>query len=321
MGIRATPQNSPSDAASGRFRAPRRAILWSSVALVAALAACAPAPDPGIPEGVEVSLIQLRSDVAARDAQVRIVNGTDDVVEIGDVAVIDERFADAAGRADEGRVTSVRPGSTVDIRVRLPAMDCTTDAGEPTVELELAASGATVGGPIVDALDVIAPLHERECRAERLAAAADVSFGDFLPSRHPAPAVLELAVAPTGEAEAALSGIRPTNLIEFDGWGADTLPLDLRIDGASEPEVVELPLVPLRCDPHAVQEDKRGTVFTLEVELEGEPGTVELAADEELRGRILTWVTEWCSPTVVTDRSPRASPGDIQSQRPVLPHR
>ena len=60
------------------------------------------------------------------------------------------------------------------------------------------------------------------------------------------------------------------------------------------PTTVHLPLVPLRCDPHAVQEDKRGTVFNVEVELDGEPGLVQVAATEDMRGRILTWVADWC---------------------------
>jgi len=270
-----------------------RAVALVAAVLVAALAGCTAPVDAGIPQGVEVSLVQLRSDVAARQAQVRIVNGTDDVVEIGAVAVSDGRFADAASRADEGRVTRVQPGATVDIRVQLPAMNCETDAGEPTVEVELTASGSTAGGPIVDVLDVISPLHERECRAERLAAAAAVTFGDFRPSAHPAPAALELTIAPTGTGEAVLLAIRPTNLLEFDGYGAAALPIGLTT-GSSERTVVELPLVPLRCDPHAVQEDKRGTVFTLDVELDGRPGQVQLAADEDLRAQILTWVSEWC---------------------------
>lgn len=299
MGVGATPQISLSEAPPRRVGAPRRAILWSSIALVAALAGCAPeAPvaEAPIPDGVEVSFIQLRSDVAARDAQVRVVNGTDDVVEIGDVEVRDARFADAAARTDEGRVTRVQPGATVDIRVRLPKMECGTDAGEPTVALELTASAATVTGPIADTLQVIAPLHERECRAERLADAAHVALGVFRPSAHPLPAELELTVSPTGRGEALISGIRPTNLLEFDGYGAETLPIGLQVaEDSSGRTTVLLPLVPLRCDPHAVQEDKRGTVFTLEVELDGVPGTIELAADEEMRGRILTWVTEWCA--------------------------
>ena len=72
-------------------------------------------------------------------------------------------------------------------------------------------------------------------------------------------------------------------------------PIDVTIaPGDTQATTVHLPLVPLRCDPHAVQEDKRGTVFTFDVEIEGEPGTVEIASSEELRGRILTWVADWC---------------------------
>ena len=51
---------------------------------------------------------------------------------------------------------------------------------------------------------------------------------------------------------------------------------------------------PVRCDPHVVQEDKRGTIFDVRVELDGEPGQVELFVGEDMRGRILTWVAEWC---------------------------
>ena len=50
-------------------------------------------------------------------------------------------------------------------------------------------------------------------------------------------------------------------------------------EGDTEPIEVDLPLVPLRCDPHAVQEDKRGTVFTLDVEVDGRTGRqIEIAA-------------------------------------------
>jgi hypothetical protein len=32
----------------------------------------------------------------------------------------------------------------------------------------------------------------------------------------------------------------------------------------------------------------------VEIELDGEPGLVQIAADEDMRGRILTWVAQWC---------------------------
>lgn len=270
----------------------RRSRTLGVAAVLAALVlvGCAPA-QTGIPEGVEVSLMQLRSDVAARQAQVRIANGTDDAIRISDVVVDDDRFADAAERADQGRTTTVRPGATVDIRVQLPAMDCRTDAGSPTVALTLPTGVAR--GSIDDALGVLAPLHERECRAERLAEEISLTFAGFEPAQNPDPAALDLLVETTGGGEALVTGIRPTNLLGFDGLGGAALPLEIDASTAGV-GVVTLPLVPQRCDPHAVQEDKRGTVFILDVEIDGEAGVIELAADDELRGRILTWVSEWC---------------------------
>ena len=55
-----------------------------------------------------------------------------------------------------------------------------------------------------------------------------------------------------------------------------------------------VPIVPLRCDPHAVMEDKRGTVFDVRVEVDGASGVIEVAAPEAMRGEILRWVADWC---------------------------
>ena len=75
----------------------------------------------------------------------------------------------------------------------------------------------------------------------------------------------------------------------------ETYPLGIVVGAGDEvPVVVDVPIVPFRCDPHAVLEDKRGTIFGVPVELDGEPGTVELFVGEEMRGRILTWVGDWC---------------------------
>lgn len=255
-------------------------------------------PDGALPDGITVGLIQLRSDVAAGEAQVRIVNASDAPVEIGTVEIADARFADAATRTDPDRTTTVRPGATVDIRIGLPRMACDEADGEPTARLELAASGEVVEAPVDDLLGVIAPLHARECRAERLDRAVHLEMRTFRPSSPGEPAELELAMEPTGRAAATVVAIQPTNLLMFDGTDAagDALAIGLRVEeGSTEPVVTALPIVPARCDPHAVQEDKRGTVFTIEVELDGEPGEVEVAASPELRARILSWVTQWCA--------------------------
>lgn len=276
-----------------------RLALVATVAL--ALAACvppavAPVGNGPLPEGVSVEFVQLRSDVAARQAQVQVRNGTGAPLEVGDVVVADQRFDGDAVRAIEGRSSTVAPGSTVDVRIQLPPMDC--DATEGGMHVALTLADGVREAPLPDPLDVVGPLHERECLAERVADAVHLSFATFTPSPAGEPARLGLAMDPTGRGDAIVTGIQTTNLLTFDrGPGAtqDSFPIGLRVDEDSSGRVaVDLPLVPLRCDPHAVQEDKRGTIFTIEVEIDGAVGEIELAAPEELRGRLLTWVAQWC---------------------------
>ncbi|MFH8251240.1 hypothetical protein ACH3VR_12790 [Microbacterium sp. B2969] len=277
--------------------------LLSAAALcgVLVLAACtAPVGDPDLDPRLAVisaEFVQLRSDVAARQAEVRVTNDGDVPVQVGDVEVRDDRFDGVATRVNAGRVSTIPAGGTVDIRVQLPAMDCDVSEGQTSVWLEVPSfgEGMAFGRPLPDELSVIAPLHERECRAAAVAAAADVSLSSFTPSPAGEPADLTLTVVPTGEASASLVAMHATNLLTFAGDDVETYPLDLAIaEGDSDTVEVHVPIEPLRCDPHAVQEDKRGTVFTLDVEVDGAPGQIELAASEDMRGAILTWVGQWC---------------------------
>lgn len=73
-------------------------------------------------------------------------------------------------------------------------------------------------------------------------------------------------------------------------------PLGVTLTPSSVAErAITIPIVPARCDPRAVQEDKRGTVFTLEIGLDGERQTIELYGGDDMRGDILAWVSEWCA--------------------------
>lgn len=290
----------------------RTAAIVAAALLALALSACAPggevpdgeapAPSTALPDGVTVELQQGRSDVAARQAQVVVRNGTDATLVVGPVEVEDPRFAAPIVRVEE-RESTIGPGRTVGIRVQLPDVACGQDASEDagsTVTLDYTlgdASGRASTG-IEDPIGFIEPLHVRDCRAAAVAEAAHVSFTDFDPSPPGEPAALMLGIAPTGRSAVLISGIQTTNLITFEDGGdtaPETLPIGLEVrEGDTGLTEVSLPIVPIRCDPHAVQEDKRGTIFDLEVEVDGEPGEIELAASEDLRGQILTWVADWC---------------------------
>jgi hypothetical protein len=284
-------------------RVRRRVATAAAVIAVGALAACTaqtPAPQPtGLPAGMEVSFVQLRSDVASRQAEVRIRNGGDAQLIVGSVSVTDPRFDGAADRI-VARTSTIPPGAATDIRVQLPPVACPApDDAVATVSIGYTLDGvdAVAVAPLPDPLAFVPPLHERECRAAALAEVADVSFTAFTPSNAGKPSDLELTVAPTGDGAAQLTGIRETNLLTFDmpGGAGGLWPLEVAVrPGDAAPVVVHLPLVPARCDPHAVLEDKRGTVFWVEAVTGGEPSRIDLAAGDEMRGRILTWVAHWC---------------------------
>ncbi|KQZ85453.1 hypothetical protein ASD56_03725 [Microbacterium sp. Root166] len=290
---------------------PRRIAATTVMVIAALLAGCAPATEPpvpsgavlatgGYPDGVSAELQQLRSDVAGRVAQVLVRNDSDETLVVSGLEVSDPRFDGAATRTSE-RETVIAPGRQVGIRVQLPPVACDEIDADATVRPSVV-FGYTLGGvagaasaPLPDPLDVIAPLHERECRVVLLSQAADVAFTEFTPSTAGEPAQLTLTLTPTGAGGAGIHSIQTTNLLTFAGVAGDDYPLGIEFaEGESAPIVVELPLVPFRCDAHAVQEDKRGTIFDLAVQIDGEDGEIELAAPEELRGRILTWVADWC---------------------------
>lgn len=276
-----------------------RARAWLAVALAALLAGCTasvePEPAASLPAGVSASLVQLRSDVAARDAQVRVVNDTSEPLTIRELRVDDPRFDGSATRANP-RESVVRAGGAVDLRVALPAVTCSgadAAASRLFVEYTLGDRAGSADVPVAEAIPFLTALHERECRAHALAETVTLSFGSFTPAPSPAPAELRVELVPKDAGSAEISGIRATNLLAFPD-SVERLPLDIRVTGGDAPVSVAVPLVPLRCDAHAVQEDRRGTVFTIETVLDGQPGQIELAASPELRGEILAWVADWC---------------------------
>lgn len=281
-----------------------------AVAAAALLGGCTALGGPSesssaaLPSGVEVELYQLRSDVAERGAQVRIVNGSRVDLHVTGLTVEDDWFAGPAARDIDARIAA---GRTVDLPFALPESVCVDepDAAQrrSAVTLRIAAGEAAprpVTVEVRDPLGFTDLLHVKECLRQDLASVVDLSWSRFEPSSAPEPAHLSLAITPTGknattggDATAELRQIQTTNLLQFDA-APTPFPLHRKIDAADPASEVRVPIVPLRCDPHAVMEDKRGTVFNIEVAVAGESGVIEVAASEVLRGKMLRWVADWC---------------------------
>src|SRR5690606_8908720 len=169
------------------------------------------------------------------------------------------------------------------------------DGGEVRRTLTLTgADGSELVADLSDADDATVGLHERECLRVGVERTARLAWTGFTASPPGEPATALLTATPTGEGDPVLlAELRSTNLVRFAPKNGDRWRLELALDARSVETSIEVPLVPQRCDPHVVQEDKRGTNFTID-EDEHSSGTIELPMPAELKSQVLTWVAEWC---------------------------
>ena len=280
---------------------------WTTPLLVAACAVALPAlagcavPTPaGLPDGVTVDVLQGRTDYTSGTLVIRIVN------ESAEELVVSSASLDAPGFAEPAtwdRGTTVRAGTTVDLRASVPEQDCTEASGSPRVELTTGAGDrrATVAVEATDPLGTLERLHATGCITTLVDRVARISVGPPVVEGVGAAsvAVLPLSLAPTGaDGSVEIAGIGSTPLLrpaqdaagDADGW-----PVTLAVDAASAPVTVPLRIVPARCDPHAIAEDKIGTVLVISVTLsDGTTGDYRLTPSEDIREALLDFVREHC---------------------------
>jgi len=231
-------------------------------------------------------LHQERSDEVDRRARVRIVNDDTSSLEVAGIRVIDPRLAQPIERA----ASPLPPGRSVDLTVDLPEVTCDEAAVGPAVLELIGLDGSGRSVDLPDSLGFLTRLQERECRQRTVGEALGLSWEGFTPGGPGEDASIRL-VAHRSSASVSVIAVQSTPLLEF-GPGVVRAVVDTPPAGEQLDQVI--PLMPQRCDPHVVQEDKRGTVFSVEVDVEGERGAIDLAVDAEARARILTWVAVRC---------------------------
>lgn len=71
-------------------------------------------------------------------------------------------------------------------------------------------------------------------------------------------------------------------------------PVGVEVRTGGPPAELHLSIRPARCDPHAVAEDKVGTLLPLHITVAGRSGIFKVDAGAELRPRIYDFVTAAC---------------------------
>lgn len=272
----------------------------------AGLAGCAGAPAT-LPDGVAVEVLQGRTDYTSGTLVIRVVNGSGSDLRL-DRARLD--WSGFSNPADWERGTTIRAGTTVDLRTPVPEIDCANgtdgDTAKPTADLGFRDDGrrGSVTVAVSDPLSTLERLHRSGCIAADVERVATLSVG---PPRiegegRGSVAVVELTIVPTGAAgRVEVGSVSATPLIQPDPARNTTTEywaVDLAVDAASGPVVTELRIVPARCDAHAIAEDKVGTVLNLAVRLpDGATGDYRLIPPEDVREALLAFVRSNCGLT------------------------
>jgi hypothetical protein len=284
---------------------PRRSTLGGLLAAtLLALSGCAPGTAAELPPGVGASVQQSRADLGIRRLQVAVHNGSSAELRVTGLSLESTQFAEAAVWAKDS--TTVAAGRTVNLPVQLPEPRCGDDPSAPVAVLAFELPDGSAGSARLIADDPggrMPRLAAEDCLAREVAGHAAITAGT-LPRVEQVGAMtvarLDLAIDPTGApGELLIEEVRGTVLLSLadpaDGARVTTRGLGLRVDEASGASAVTLTLVPARCDPHAIAEDKRGTVFALEVRVDGASGSVDVAAAPEVKAALFDFVQAACA--------------------------
>lgn len=256
------------------------------VAGVALLAACSttgcggPAAAPGareapFPDDVTAYIDQSRLDRQGRGVFIRLVQDSERRITVTRMEVSSPRYASVTWRGAE------RIANELDLEFELPRARC----GDGS-DAELRLTYQVDDGPnlvstttATDRYGAIGLFLDRDCAERSFKEAASMELGEARVVGEGLQSVFEVPVtlSPTGEHDdVSFGGFDDTVLFRQAGGSAsvDTIaPVPLGpSDSATE---VILRLVPARCDPHALAEDKVGTLIGIRVVA---PGLPEIAS-------------------------------------------
>ncbi|MDQ1083041.1 MULTISPECIES: hypothetical protein [Microbacterium] len=239
--------------------------------------------------------MQQRGDIAAQRVQVRVTNTSDAPITVT-AARLSSAALEAPAGGDTKRPVTIGAGRTTDLPVALSAIRCTSGDPSPRVALRLGDDEEpTVAA--TDALGVLGRLSATQCDRDAVASIAHVSATAVTPAVDGF-AGLVLSIEPSPDAAAGsvdLVALRGTPLLRFRGGGEAAL--GLRIAGGDPASEITVPVTPIRCDAHAIAEDKVGTLFDLVARVGGREVVVPLDRSSRVAADLLVFTAATCGLT------------------------
>ena len=297
-----------------------RASGLAALVVAATLSACTlstggvrPPPPPPPPDPITVEVHQTRTDVAAHTLQVAVTNSSGATLAIESLVLHSDQFVAPARWPKES--TTIAPGVTADLPVPLAAVNCEAGWSLPQIDLKYRVGDGAAQSLTLEASDrlgQLAQISAVDCLfasvAEIVAITASTTPTILATSEIPT-ARLDLTLRPTGAiGTVTVRGVRSTTLLTvsahpagsgmqgMDAPGATpSASLPLTLTGSDEPVVLSLDIRPARCDAHAIAEDKRGTIFPLDVVVGDSSGEIAVAASDAVREDLYSFVRAACA--------------------------
>lgn len=253
------------------------------------------APASTSPLPLAARLDQFRDNYSRQIIELQISNVGPTALTIRSAAVSSESFTGRIEWAASPAGTEIPPGQTKSLPAQLPAPVCPGNNSAPRLEVTISGRDAPLVMPVEDPFGVLQRNNGEMCLTQDVASVARLEFAPALEtSPGPGKAGLRLLVLPQGSPGSfTLESFHGTPLLAEDP--AAPWPREIHVSGMEPDTSLLLVVRPARCDPHAVAEDKLGTVIPVDISVNGLRGTVKVAAGQALRGQLLDFVTTACS--------------------------
>jgi hypothetical protein len=258
---------------------------------------------------VTAEISQLRDNYSRQIIAIQLTNTTSGPVTVHGAGLASPFFAGTIDwQATPGGI-ELPPGQPKILPAQLPAPECglqTGPAGEgPALVLWFAEGprpGSTATVHATDPYGVLSRNNSEMCLAQAATAVAGIRLEPELEvSADGQSGVLELtitprdipgAVTPGSTGSLIINRIEQTTLLAEDP--SAPWPRSVSVNAGGATQQLRLGIRPARCDPHAIAEDKVGTLLPLRVSAGGRDGVLKIDAGALLRGRIHEFITAAC---------------------------